>query len=58
MRTNGKCNKVSRPLKLATAVFCFPSKVNIPEGPEYEKNIKHKFDHLHKETTTAVATSN
>ena len=40
-----------------------PSEPNIPEGPEYEKNINtismhgEKFYQLHTETTTAVATS-
>ena len=24
---------------LAPAIFCFPPEPNIPEGPEYEKNI-------------------
>ena len=27
------------PLAPAYAVFCFPSEPNIPERPEYEKNI-------------------
>ena len=33
MRTNGKCNKSHAP----SALFCFTSGPNIPEGPEYEK---------------------
>ena len=44
------------------AVFCFPSDPNIPEGPEYEKNINtimhgEKFYQPHTETTTAITTS-
>ena len=51
------------PLVPAQLVFCFPSEPNIPEGPEYKKNINtvsmhgEKFYLIHTETTTAVAVS-
>ena len=31
--------KIFTPLAQALAIFCFLSEPNIPEGPEYEKNI-------------------
>ena len=54
---------ILKPLALALiVVFCFPSEPNIPEGPEYEKNIntismhEEKFYQFYTETTTAVVT--
>ena len=53
---------VFTPPSTALSGFYFPSEPNIPEGPEYEKNIKtilmhwEKFYQLHTEITTAVAT--
>ena len=38
MRTNGKCNNSHAP-STDLAILCFPSEPNIPEGPEYAKNI-------------------
>ena len=58
VRTNGKCYNAHVPwhrLKRYSP--------NIPEGPEYEKNINtismhlERFHQLHTETTKAVATS-
>ena len=36
MKTYGKCNKLHA-LALTSAVFCFTSEPNIPQGPEYEQ---------------------
>ena len=45
MRIN-RNTTILAPLAPAKAVFCFPSELSIPEGPEYVKKYQHYIDAL------------